>query len=121
MEENANENLLNVSSTKYPPPPVKPSDDDCCGSGCPTCVFDLYELELSKWRRRCEEIDNGLDEQSVDDVISVYEYKEFRLMKIEQISKKIVYFTFEIPNHGKLPIKSGQHLVVRYSKTVKVT
>lgn len=53
-----------TKSTTYPPKPRKPSEDECCGSGCSTCVFDLYELELSKWRARCQQIDDGQDEDT---------------------------------------------------------
>ena len=98
---------------KYPPDPIKPSDDDCCGSGCSTCVFDLYELELSKWRERCQQIDDGEDENTAEEVISVYEYRQFRLTDIET-DYGVTYFTFEVPSKKRLPLMLGQHLVARY-------
>jgi len=48
-------------SSVDPPPvrPVEPDASDCCGGGCVSCVFDLYQVELEKyeaalaaWRRR---------------------------------------------------------------------
>ncbi len=36
-----------------PPPPREPDLDECCGSGCTPCVFDLYEERLERWKRRC--------------------------------------------------------------------
>ena len=39
---------------EYPPPPREPDLDECCGSGCDPCVFDLYEQRLARWRTRCE-------------------------------------------------------------------
>jgi hypothetical protein len=33
-----------------PQPPHRPEPDACCGSGCAVCVFDLYELELDRYR-----------------------------------------------------------------------
>ncbi len=33
-----------------PEPPVEPSLDDCCTSGCVYCVFDMYEEKLEKYR-----------------------------------------------------------------------
>ena len=39
-----------------PPPPVEPELDECCGSGCERCVFDVYQERLERWRRRCEEL-----------------------------------------------------------------
>lgn len=25
---------------------------DCCGSGCPVCVLDIYEQEMKRYRRQ---------------------------------------------------------------------
>ena len=42
-----------------PVPPARPSNDDCCGGGCNSCVFDVYDealqrhhVELAAWRER---------------------------------------------------------------------
>jgi hypothetical protein len=42
-----------------PLPPIEPDPEDCCGEGCPNCVFDVhdrareqYELALDSWNRR---------------------------------------------------------------------
>lgn len=37
-----------------PPPrePDKPLPNDCCESGCPICVFDLYAEELAAYREK---------------------------------------------------------------------
>jgi hypothetical protein len=35
-----------------PPPPVEPEPGDCCGSGCPLCVYDLYAEEVARYRER---------------------------------------------------------------------
>lgn len=35
-----------------PQPPEPPLDSDCCGSGCPVCVYDLYAEELEGYRQR---------------------------------------------------------------------
>lgn len=112
------ETTTTISTTTYPPEPLKPSDDECCGSGCSTCVFDLYELEFSKWRARCQQIDEGQDEDtnSVEEVVSVYEYRAFRITDI-RVDYRITYFTFEVPGNRRLPLELGQHLVARYFVT----
>lgn len=33
-----------------PLPPERPSNDDCCQSGCSPCIFDLYDEEVDRWR-----------------------------------------------------------------------
>lgn len=42
-----------------PVPPIEPELEDCCGSGCNPCIFDIYEQareryqrELDAWNRR---------------------------------------------------------------------
>lgn len=44
------------NTPKLPPPPREPDLDECCGSGCDPCVFDLYEQRLERWEARCEAI-----------------------------------------------------------------
>ena len=34
-----------------PLPPRQPELDDCCGSGCNPCVFDLYDAALERYER----------------------------------------------------------------------
>ena len=33
-----------------PLPPEEPGPNECCGSGCPLCVLDLYSDELRRYR-----------------------------------------------------------------------
>jgi|GEM_PF-1032049 len=33
-----------------PLPPERPSNEDCCQSGCSPCIFDLYDEEMGRWR-----------------------------------------------------------------------
>lgn len=42
-----------------PEPPIEPTDDMCCGSGCEPCVWDLYQeakqeyqAKLAAWKAR---------------------------------------------------------------------
>ena len=34
-----------------PEPPIPPELEDCCGSGCPNCVFDLHDLAMERYRQ----------------------------------------------------------------------
>lgn len=33
-----------------PRAPLEPAPNECCGSGCPLCVYDLYAEELARYR-----------------------------------------------------------------------
>jgi hypothetical protein len=37
-----------------PQPPVEPALEDCCGSGCTPCIFDLYEDACERYRTNLE-------------------------------------------------------------------
>jgi hypothetical protein len=43
--------LSAVPSDPRPQPPERPAENECCGSGCPLCVYDLYEEQLSEYRQ----------------------------------------------------------------------
>ncbi|CEM18378.1 unnamed protein product [Vitrella brassicaformis CCMP3155] len=36
---------------RKPEPPEKPDPDDCCGSGCSPCIFDIYYTELEDYEK----------------------------------------------------------------------
>ena len=38
-----------------PMPPEEPGPNECCGSGCPLCVLDLYADELARYRQALAE------------------------------------------------------------------
>ena len=38
-----------------PLPPEEPGPNECCGSGCPLCVLDLYSEELQRYRKALAE------------------------------------------------------------------
>jgi hypothetical protein len=33
-----------------PLPPIEPALEDCCGSGCPNCIFDVYQMLLENYK-----------------------------------------------------------------------
>jgi len=41
-----------TDSDPRPQPPEAPGPNECCGSGCPLCVLDLYADELALYRQR---------------------------------------------------------------------
>ena len=34
-----------------PLPPKEPELEDCCGTGCVNCVFDMYQIALENYER----------------------------------------------------------------------
>lgn len=51
-----------VKKKKSPPnKPLPPENDECCGSGCQRCVFDIYYDKLEKYEKEMEEYMKNID------------------------------------------------------------
>lgn len=55
-----------VDPDPMPLPPRQPELDECCGSGCDPCVFDIYDAALERyeqalraWRERHPDAPQG--------------------------------------------------------------
>lgn len=44
--------MTDLDHDPRPQPPEPPGENECCGSGCPLCVLDLYADELTAYRQR---------------------------------------------------------------------
>lgn len=44
--------LPDTADDPRPLAPVEPEPNECCGSGCPLCVYDLYAEEVARYRER---------------------------------------------------------------------
>ncbi len=40
-----------------PPRPIPPRPDECCGSGCVRCIYELYDEALELWEQQVAEIE----------------------------------------------------------------
>ncbi|CAN4083362.1 unnamed protein product [Withania somnifera] len=50
-ENKSEKNTEKSMAITPPPPPEKPLPDDCCGSGCVRCVWDMYYEELEEYNK----------------------------------------------------------------------
>ncbi|VVC37851.1 Oxidoreductase-like, N-terminal,Riboflavin synthase-like beta-barrel,NADH:cytochrome b5 reductase [Cinara cedri] len=91
----------------YDPPPERPSESDCCGTGCVPCVLDLYDEEYARWQRR----QNSVGDQLRRDLLSVTKYKAYKIVSIQQLTDDVYKYTFGVspPTEGRLPIIFTQH------------
>lgn len=104
-----------------PPKPKAPQPSDCCGSGCCPCVHDIYEQDLKAWRRQCDLIKCGAqEEEQTEATIQPHKWTDFEIIKIDQISNNTFLYSFRIPNNQSLGIKVGQHIIVKQTKNGRV-
>lgn len=105
-----------------PPIPAAPLPGDCCGTGCCPCVHDLYQQDMVRWKKQCDQIKqeplpgNELLKEQNKSVIQSTSYRLFKISHIQQISSDTFVYTFLIENSLCLPLKIGQHIILKQRK-----
>lgn len=96
---------------EYDPPPERPSESDCCGTGCTPCVLDVYEEEYCRWKRR-QRGERG--DRLRRDLLSVTKPKAYRITSVRQLCNDVHMYTFAStpPAEGRLPVAYTQHVHV---------
>ncbi|XP_039749316.1 NADH-cytochrome b5 reductase-like [Pararge aegeria] len=97
-------------------PPVEPSKEDCCNSGCNPCIFDVYDNQIKLYEKYQEEGCNSYN--NADNGISQLEYKIFYLLDIVQLSNTQKILFFQKPNHDQGPKvwwRPGDHFLLKYT------
>ncbi|KAB7497481.1 NADH-cytochrome b5 reductase-like [Armadillidium nasatum] len=96
-----------------PPKPEAPLPSDCCGTGCSPCVYDIYEEDLKKWKKSCEQLkldDSPKDQQAI---ISTNKFTSVKLIGVTQITNNTFIYQFELPEKTCLCLQIGHHIVIK--------
>lgn len=48
---------MSEATSDLPPRPIPPRPDECCGSGCVRCIFDVYDEALAEWEKQVAQIE----------------------------------------------------------------
>ena len=81
--------------------PKKPSDSDCCGSGCSPCVFEVYEKLLLECNKQTQSIISN--RQTRRDLLSPIMYKPFELSSVITIDRTYFLYIFKpVTRNGNL-------------------
>lgn len=96
-------------------PPVEPSKEDCCNSGCNPCIFDVFEKQLKFYQKFIESGTKPPDDLS-ENGISQTEYSEYQLIKATEIcnSHKLLVFKSTSVDGKKVAWKPGDHFLLKY-------
>jgi cytochrome-b5 reductase len=121
----ASECQYDEANDLFPEKPQEPDSTDCCGTGCTTCVYDIYEQELNVWKRECDKIRRaklaGHMPIESESIISPYEYHSFGITNIVPENESSSVVTFEIPSARSLGLAVGQHLILRCKNNKSLT
>ena len=112
--------------SSLPPPPLKPSQDDCCGHDCAVCVFDLYDQELRIWEKECEKLQKvsardefyAGKERSSSPQLEPDVYRVFLIVATNFLTRDVTEFHVRSTIHSsqRLGIGLGQHVVIRVTE-----
>lgn len=82
--------------------PKTPLDEDCCGSGCTPCIFDVHKTLLKEWESR--KTQNNVKVKTSNNLLSPLSYKVFIITDISETSED--YFLVYLKYSGITVIKS---------------
>ncbi|XP_072760856.1 NADH-cytochrome b5 reductase-like [Anoplolepis gracilipes] len=94
--------------------PKTPLNEDCCGSGCTPCIFDVHKALLKEWESR--KIQN-VKVKINNNLLSPLSYKVFVITDIIETSEDyflvhLKYPEYKIENDVSLHLEPGQHVIL---------
>jgi len=73
--------------------PKTPLEEDCCGSGCTPCIFDVHKTLLSEWENR----KTRTKVKTAENLLSLLSYKTFVITDISDTSEDYILVCMEYP------------------------
>lgn len=86
--------------------PKTPLEEDCCGSGCTPCIFDVHKTLLREWENRKTQAKIKI----TDNLLSLLSYKAFVITSIVDASKDYIIVCLEYPG-CKIESNVNLHLI----------
>lgn len=96
-------------------PPVEPSKEDCCNSGCNPCIFDVFQKQLKLYQKFLE-YGSKPPGNLTENGISQTEYTKYKLTKTTEICNShqlLVFKSISVDGH-KVRWKPGDHFLLKY-------
>lgn len=81
--------------------PKTPLEEDCCGSGCTPCVFDIHKTLLQEWESRKLQ---RVKIKPTHNLLSPLSYKTFVITDISKASEDYFLIHLEYPGIARLLI-----------------
>ncbi|KYN36102.1 NADH-cytochrome b5 reductase-like protein [Trachymyrmex septentrionalis] len=92
--------------------PKTPLEEDCCGSGCTPCIFDVHKTLLKEWENR----KTRAEVKTIDNLLSLLSYKTFVITDISDASKDYILIYLEYPEckieKNILHLTPGQYVML---------
>ncbi|XP_018394418.1 PREDICTED: NADH-cytochrome b5 reductase-like [Cyphomyrmex costatus] len=92
--------------------PKTPLEEDCCGSGCTPCIFDIHKTLLREWECRKTRVEVKI----TDNLLSLLSYKTFVITDISDASEDYILIYLEYPEYKTkqniLHLTPGQYVIL---------
>lgn len=72
--------------------PKTPGEEDCCGSGCTPCIFDIHKKLLNEWEQKKSQ---NIKNKTNNNLLSLLSYKTFIITSISEISEYYILVNLE--------------------------
>lgn len=82
--------------------PKTPLEEDCCGSGCTPCIFDVHKTLLREWESRKTRVKVKI----AANLLSLLSYNAFVITNISDASEDYILVCLEYP--GIIVLKSSK-------------
>ncbi|KAJ8732589.1 hypothetical protein PYW07_015188 [Mythimna separata] len=98
--------------------PVEPAKEDCCNSGCNPCIFDIYERQLTKYKKHLESGQSVNDNILQKNGISQLKYTIFNVVKNLPACHLHNCITFKNVSEGSNKVwwKPGDHFLYKFNE-----
>lgn len=98
--------------------PIEPDKEDCCGSGCNPCIFDIYERQLILYKKHLESGQCINDVSLPNNGISQLQYTVFNVVKNIPVchSHNCIIFKRKSVDNNKVWWKPGDHFLYKFIK-----
>ncbi|KAL0127219.1 hypothetical protein PUN28_005489 [Cardiocondyla obscurior] len=95
--------------------PKTPLEEDCCGSGCTPCIFDVHKTLLKEWENKKTQA----EVKTADNLLSLMSYKAFVVTSICDASEDYIliyleYPEYKIKNNIRLHLIPGQYVMLHF-------
>ncbi|KAJ8732195.1 hypothetical protein PYW08_014925 [Mythimna loreyi] len=98
--------------------PIEPAKEDCCNSGCNPCIFDIYEKQLTLYKKYLESGQSVNDNILQKNGISQLEYTAFNVVKNSPACHLHNCLIFKNVSEGsnKVRWKPGDHFLYKFNE-----
>ncbi|KAJ2537802.1 NADH-cytochrome b5 reductase-like, partial [Coemansia sp. RSA 1878] len=111
---------------RLPPPPAKPTSDDCCHSGCTPCIMDTYQDQLCAYNKKAADFkaqyERALDGQTIEPhylaerllcgILDPLQFTPIRIMHVDYICDYSRLFVLEATARNFI-LALGEHIHIR--------